>query len=139
MHAVPRNRAAILEAIYALPVGLSLRGDVTLLQLVRETGYPHQHEEIGVEEIRSGIAGREAIIALWLEYSGDKGANWGWFFQGPYQGLYLTGSRTRSLEGPINTPDAAEACAYFIKAELDSILGWEVRLVPEPALTGRPG
>jgi hypothetical protein len=101
-----------------------------LLQLVRETGYDQQCTEIDVEEIWAGIADREGIIAEWLQFSREKDANWGWFFQGPYQGYFLTGSLTRTLEGPINTPDATEACAYFIKAELDSILGREVRLVP---------
>lgn len=127
MHAVPSDRGSMLEAIYSLPVALKLRGGVSLLQLVRETGYPGHWAEIGVGEIRCGLAGREGIIAVWLEYSAQKNADWGWFLQGPYQGSYLTGSRTRSLEGPIKTPDAAEACAYFIKAELDSILGREVR------------
>ena len=130
MHAVPDDRVSILEAIYSLPVGFKLRGSVSLLHLVRETGYPGRRAEIGVDEIRSGIAGRTGIIAVWQEYSGEKDADWGWYFQGPHQGFYLTGSRTRSLEAPINTRDVAEACAYFIKAELDSILGREVRLVP---------
>ena len=129
MYAVPRDRGSILEAIYSLPLGFKLRGSVSLLQFVRETGYPGRRAEIGVEELRAGIAGREGIVALWLEYSREKDPDWGWFFQGPYQGFFLTGSRTRSLEGPINTPDGFEACAYFIKAELDSILGCEVRLV----------
>lgn len=129
MHFVPRDRAAILEAIYSLPVEFRLRRCGSLLQLVRATGYPGPQPEIGVDEIRAGLGGREGIIAAWLEYSREKDADWGWFFQGPYQGFFLTGSRTRSLEGPINTRDAAEACAYFIKAELDSILGREVRLV----------
>jgi hypothetical protein len=133
MHAVPCNRGSILEAIYSLPIGFKLHGTVSLLQLVRETGYPGQQPGIAVPEIQAGIAGRQGIIAAWLEYSREKNPDWGWFFEGPYQGIFLTGSRTRSLEGPISTPDAAEACAYFIKAELDSILGREVRLVlPAP-------
>jgi hypothetical protein len=130
MHTVPDDRAAILEAIYSLPVVFRLRGTVSLMQLVRETGYHGRQTGFGVEEIRSGIAGREGIIAVWQEYSAEKDADWGWYFQGPYQGLYLTGSRTRTLESPINTRDPSEACAYFIKAELDSIMGYEVRLVP---------
>ena len=129
MHAAPRDRASIMEAIYSLPITLKLRGPVSLLQLVRETGYPGQESAIGVDEILSGIAGREGIVAAWLEYSREKEAGWGWYFEGPYQGFYLTGSRTRSLEMPVNTRDAAQACAYFIKAELDSILGREVRLI----------
>ena len=129
MHTVPDDRAAILEAIYSLPVVFRLRGTASLMRLVRETGYPGRRSELGVEDIRSGIAERAGIIAVWQEYSAEKDADWGWYFQGPYQGLYLTGSRTRSLESPINTRDPAEACACFIKAELDSIMGYEVRLV----------
>ena len=136
MHSAPDDRVSILEAVYSLPVVMKLRGPFSLLQLVRETGYPGRREEIGVDEIRSGIAGREAIIAVWQDYSREKDADWGWYFEGPYQGLYLTGSRTRTLEGPINTRDAAEACAYFIKAELDSVLGREVRLVLATSATG---
>lgn len=135
MHAVPCDRGSVLEAIYSLPVAFRLRGPVSLLQLVRETGYPGRAAEIGVERIRSGLADRGGIIAAWLEYSREKDSGWGWYFEGPYQGFYLAGSRTRSLEGPVNTRDAAEACAYFIKAELDSILGREVRLVR----AGAPG
>lgn len=134
MHAVPCDRGSVLEAIYSLPVVFRLRGPVSLLQLVRETGYPGLPREIGVDEIRSGLREREGIIAAWLEYSRQKDANWGWYFEGPYQDFYLTGSRTRSLEGPVNTRDATEACAYFIKAELDSILGREVRLVQAGAM-----
>jgi len=130
MHAAPDDRASILEAVYALPVGFKLRATVSLLQLVRETGYPGRREEIGVDAIRSGLAGRDGIVAVWLAYSAEKDADWGWYFQGPHHGFYLTGSRTRSLEAPVNTRDAAEACAYFIKAELDSILGRDVRLAP---------
>lgn len=129
MQAVCRDRRSVLEAIFSLPMAFKLRAHVSLLQLVRETGYPTQQAEIGIDEIKSGIAGREGIVAAWLEHSCAKEPDWGWFFQGPYQGFYLTGSRTRSLEGPLNTCDATEACAYFIKAELDSILGREVRLV----------
>ncbi|HEX2860988.1 MAG TPA: hypothetical protein VHN79_05085 [Lacunisphaera sp.] len=132
MHAVPRDRASIIEAIYLLPLRLKLRG-CSLLQLVRETGYPGQAEAIGVEEIRAGLAGCEGIVAVWLEYSRGKDAGWGWYFEGPYQGFFLTGSRTRTLESPVNTRDAAEACACFIKAELDSILGREVRWVHKAA------
>lgn len=134
MHAVLCDRGSVLEAIYSLPVVFRLRGPVSLLQLVRETGYPGLPAEIGVDEIRSGLGDREGIIAAWLEYSREKDADWGWYFQGPYQGFYLAGSRTRSLEGPVNTRDAAEACAYFIKAELDSILGREVRLLQAGSL-----
>lgn len=134
MHAVPCDRGSVLEAIYSLPVVFRLRGPVSLLQLVRETGYAGLPREIGVDEIRAGLREREGIISAWLQYSREKDANWGWYFEGPYQDFYLTGSRTRSLEGPVNTRDAAEACAYFIKAELDSILGREVRLLPAGAM-----
>src|SRR5258708_39660042 len=108
------------------------RNPVSLLGLVQASGYPGHEAEIGVEALRAALLGRPGIVSAWLVYSAEKQANWGWFFEGPDKGCYLVGSRTRSLECPISTQDAAEACAYFIKAELEAVLGREARLELRP-------
>lgn len=82
-----------------------------------------------VELLRAGIAGRRGLVEAWLLYSREKDAAWGWYFEGPLKGMYRAGSRTRSLEMPIITADPEEACACFIKAELEGFIGREAVLV----------
>jgi hypothetical protein len=120
-HVAERNE--MIEQIYCLPVVLRLQAAPSLLRLVQETGYEAAAEQVTVEALRAGIAGRHGLIEAWLLYSREKDAAWGWYFEGPVKGMYRTGSRTRSLEMPIITADPEEACAYFIKAELEGILG----------------
>lgn len=130
----------ILERIYSLPVVFRLQSCPSLLRLLAQTGYPAHADSVTVEMLRKGIGGRKGLVEAWLLYSREKNADWGWYFEGPVKGMYRAGSRTRSLEMPIVTADADEACAYFIKAELEGILGREARLelagsVPRPAET----
>jgi hypothetical protein len=120
----------MLERIYCLPVVLRLQMAPSLLRLVRETGYEATSNLVTVEALRAGIAGRRGLVEAWLLYSREKDAAWGWYFEGPVKGTYRTGSRTRSLEMPIITADAEEACAYFIKAELEGILGRDLHTPP---------
>ena len=117
------ERNDVLERIYCLPVVLRLQAAPSLLRLVQGTGYEAVSDQVTVEGLRSGIAGRRGLIDAWLLYSREKDAAWGWYFEGPVKGMYRAGSRTRSLEMPVITADAEEGCAYFIKAELEGILG----------------
>jgi hypothetical protein len=118
----------LLDRIYCLPVVVRLHADCSLLRIVQQTGYAAVSDQVTVEALRLGIAGRRGLIEAWLLYSREKEESWGWYFEGPLKGMYRAGSRTRSLEMPIITADAEEACAYFIKAELEGILGREALL-----------
>ena len=122
------ERNDLLERIYCLPVVIRLHADPSLLRLVQLTGYGAVSDQVTVEALRSGIAGRRGLVEAWLLYSREKQEAWGWYFEGPVKGMYRAGSRTRSLEMPVITADPEEACAYFIKAELEGILGREALL-----------
>ncbi|HWA25037.1 MAG TPA: hypothetical protein VG734_05125 [Lacunisphaera sp.] len=123
METLVNSRSEVLERIFSLPLELHLRSQVSLLQLVKNTGYPALSGQIDVGSIKDAIRGRQGLIDAWLDYSREKPANWGWFIEGPDDGIYLVGSRTRSLEMPWQIREVEEACACFIKAELDAVLG----------------
>ena len=125
MESFSNNRTDVLENIFSLPVELRLRSNVSLLTLVENTGYPDFSDQIDVLIIKEAIRGRHGLINAWLDYSQEKSENWGWFMEGPDDGIYLVGSRTRSIEMPHQIRDVEEACAHFIKAELDAVLGRE--------------
>ena len=112
-----------MEGVLCLPAVLGLRGNTSLVRLVEEAGYGRFQDEISPARLQEAIRGRAGLVDAWLAYSAGKEENWGWFFEGPCQGFYLVGCRTNSFEGPWSLPDPEEACARFIKGELDAIIG----------------
>ena len=123
MTGASRTLEEVVEGLFCLPAALRLRGNVSLVGLVEEAGYAKFREEITGARLQEAIRGRVGLVEAWLAYSAGKEENWGWFFEGPYQGFYLVGCRTNSFEGPWSLPDPEEACARFIKGELDAISG----------------
>jgi hypothetical protein len=119
----PCNTSEVLERIFDLPIVFRLRGQVSLLHLIEETGYLRYREQIDAPLLQTAIRGRHGLIEAWHTYSREKQEDCGWFFEGPDDGCYLVGSQRYSFEGPRQIRDAGEACAYFIKGELESIGG----------------
>src|SRR5438552_2012226 len=100
MAAVSSNRSEVLEKIFSLPLEFRLRPNISLLRLVENTGYAGCPDQIDVSTIKQAIRGRHGLISIWFDYSREKSENWGWFLEGPDDGIYLVGSRTRSVEMP---------------------------------------
>ncbi len=122
-----------IEHMFGLPAELRLRGQISLVLLAEGTGYLRHQDAIDAVRLQAALRGRAGLVDFWLAYSKEKQADWGWFFEGPDQGVYLVGRRKYSIEGPRQLTDPEEACAHFIKGEFDSLLGGRVRLVPAPA------
>ena len=135
LHACP-NLNETIEQMFCLPSALRLQGQVSLVRLAESTGYPVHREAIDAGRLRAAIRGRRAIVDLWLAYSAEKPADWGWFFEGPDRGIFLVGSRRYSIDGPRQLTDPEEACAYFIKGEFESLVGGRGR--PAPAAGAMP-
>ena len=112
-----------VERMFALPETLRLRGRISLVLLAEDTGYPQHRAGIDVARLRAAIRGRPGLIDSWLAWSAEKQADWGWFFEAADQRAYLVGCRKHSIEGPWRLADPEEACARFIKAEFDALLG----------------
>ena len=117
-----------LERIYALPVSLkaemALRSQVSLFGLATSTGYPTIRSDVDVALLQAGIRGRREILESWLRYSAEKEATWGWFLEADRHGRYLVGLRSGfSDKARCEVTDPWEACAFYIKQELDAIMG----------------
>ena len=126
MHSPDINET--LERIYALPISLkaemALRRQVSLLGLVTNTGYPAIRGNVDVALLQARIRGRREILESWLRYSAEKEATWGWLFQADRHGRYLVELRSGfSDKARCEVTDPWEACAFFIKPELDAIVG----------------
>jgi len=116
-----------LERIYDLPgvlhAHVALGRPVSLPALVTETGYPEVSSQVDVAMLRRGLNERLAIVENWLHYAAEKDASWGWFFEIDRRGSYSVGLKSGYSEAARHEiADPWEACATFIKHELDAIL-----------------
>jgi len=103
---------------------MALRSQVSLLGLVTGTGYAAIRSDVDVALLQDGIHGRREILESWLRYSAEKEATWGWFLEADRRGRYLVGLRSGfSDKARYEVTDPWEACAFFIKQELDAIVG----------------
>jgi len=119
-----------LERVVALAREIAFRTSVvpthslSLVELVRESGYLQFRDQIDPAALRAVLKGRTEIVEAWLQYSKDKEANWGWFFERERRPGYAVGLRTGfSPETRCEISDRWEACAYYIKHEFEAILG----------------
>jgi len=120
----------VLERVVTLAREITFRTkmvptqSLSLVELVQQSGYLQCREEIDVGALRGALRERAEILEAWLRYSADKEANWGWFFERDRRRGYAVGLRTGlSPETRCEMTDPWEACAYFIKHEVEAIVG----------------
>jgi hypothetical protein len=108
----------------SLKAEVALRRQVSLLGLVKGTGYPAIRSDVDVALLKGGIRERHEILERWLRYSAEKESAWGWFLELDRRGSYLVGLRSGfSDKARYEIADPWEACAFFIKQELEAIMG----------------
>jgi hypothetical protein len=91
------------------------------VKLVEESGYEDYRDAIGVSEIRQHLEAHPDLIDHWADYSSNKRCNSGWYFDDSrYSTGYFSSGTGRSREQVFG--ERSQACAEFIKHELDSIL-----------------
>lgn len=92
--------------------------------LMAESGYREHRTAIDVEKIRTHVAAHPELIGQWIGYSGNKRVSSGWYLSadsvnGPYVVGYFPSSDPSKAEKKYS--DGIEACAIYIKHELESI------------------
>ena len=130
MKPTPVELPDVLERTVTLAREITFRTKIvpsqptSLVELLRESGYLSFRNEIDCATLHSALKERAAIVEAWLRYSADKEANWGWFFERDRRPGYSVGLRTgHSPETRCEISNPWEACAYFIKHELEAIVG----------------
>jgi hypothetical protein len=99
--------------------------DKSPFALLKETGYFELHDQISEEDIRTALLCCPACIRVWMQYSEDQRSSNGWYFALNDEGLYETGHfDIESVPNDTNRvqyENAIDACAAFIKHEIESI------------------
>ena len=94
---------------------------VSMCNLVNKTGYFAVHAQVSVDAIREALARHPECIDDWLRHSEDKRTS-GWYFMKQGEQSYVVGCvgiPDQNMES--TSVDAIEACAEFIKREVESI------------------
>lgn len=94
--------------------------DATLRSLLEASGYERFRDKLTSEALQDCLRSRPELAEAWVRYSEDKKIASGWYLEGLMVGYYQPGQGMVKKE---RYPDPLQACAAFIRKELDGMLG----------------
>jgi hypothetical protein len=117
------NNLDIATQIVTLPRTFHILGNVSVFALLKATGYFGLHDQISQGDIRGALLRCPECIQEWLQYAEDKRTPSGWYVTQNDEGCYETGyiANVRTRTNRVQYENAIDACAAFIKHEIESI------------------
>jgi len=95
-----------------------------MYSLLKESGYFEMYEQVSEADITEGLNKHPECINDWLMVSEDKRTSSGWCFTQNGNEKYTVGYYPATANFRLTTyTDAKEACAAFIKREIENIRG----------------
>jgi hypothetical protein len=101
------------------------RGNASPWQLLQESGYLEKRTAIDVATMRGYFLAHPEGVGEWLLYSDNKRVSSGWYFsEADSAAAYVVGYFPTDPKRPDRRfTEAAEACATFVKSELEQMAG----------------
>lgn len=117
--------AQTISTLIHLPRHFSSLGNVSFYSLLKESGYFAVHDQVSESAIREAIVRHPECVEEWIRFSEDKRTNSGWFFHRDAAGCYAVGYFRVGVGvvQRIEYTEATEACAAFIKREVEDVRG----------------
>ena len=110
----------VVVKVCSIPADFHRRGDVSVVYLLEESGYDTVRDAITVPILRQHLQAQPSLIDDWAGYSEGKRCSSGWYFDDDRHSTgHFSSKAGRSHQQVF--PDRTEACAEFIKHELESI------------------
>lgn len=112
-----------IERIIHLPRLFKSLGNKSMHSLLRDTGYFEIADQIYEEDIGKALKQHPECINEWQLVSDDKRTTSGWYFKELDNGKYIVGyfDLKRKDNSDVEFSDIREACAFFIKHEIEDI------------------
>lgn len=112
----------IINRIIRLAKEFNESNDASIYFLLKQTGYIELHDQISIDLIRNALLDCPEYINYWIQFSEDKRSNVGWYIRRD-ETSYEVGFFDSKAPNicPEKYTDPAEACAIFIKHEIESI------------------
>ncbi len=115
------NKADLINKIIYLPKQFHSLGNVSMYSLLEESGYFEMYDQVNEVDIMKGITENSECINDWIILSEDKRCS-GWYITQNSIGGYVVGYFPETENFKLTTYiDVKEACAAFIKREIESI------------------
>ena len=98
--------------------------DKSPFDLLKQTGYFELHDQLSVSDIREALTRDPACVQEWMQYCSDRRTSSGWYIRLNDEELYEIGYFDIKADHDINRvqyENAIDACAAFIKREIESI------------------
>ena len=113
----------IATQIVMIPRARHVR-DMSIFALLKETGYFELHDQVSEGDIRNALACDPECVQEWFQYCEDKRTSSGWYIRLNDEDLYEIGYFDIKADHDTNRvqyENAIDACAAFIKHEIESI------------------
>lgn len=116
------DKQNILSDIILFPKLYHNQLDKSIYSMLKESGYFEIHNEIRVSDFIKALEEKSENIEYWLTLSENKRTT-GWFFKKNNEEKYTVGYFSMDHDGSHSKEyqDAKEACANFIKSEIEDI------------------
>lgn len=99
----------------------SNRHDISIYQLLKNYSYFENYSKISIDDLKNELKKKPELINSWLNYSENKRCKGGWFFVKKNENTYVLGNLEENFRDVF--PDAVDACAIFVKHEIEFIRG----------------
>jgi len=113
-----------IRRLIHLPHELHRINTVSIIELLRESSYFDNYNNISVENIHDALNLYPECVNEWMQYSEDKRASSGFYIKQEECKKYIIGfinvNGNHNFQ-PVVYDDRIEACAFFIKKEAESI------------------
>jgi hypothetical protein len=110
-----------------MPDDFWARGDVSMVELLRESGYPATESDVSEQDIEAFLRAHPGLITDWLRYSEDQRSSAAWYFTRPGRGLdgregWRVGYYTTGARPPERVfANEFEACAFFVMRNVEEL------------------
>ena len=113
-----------ISGLIRLPRKFKSRGNVSIQDLLQETGYFEIHDEVSSERIHEELIQHPECVDEWMSYSEDKRSSSGWYLKQKDRDTYVVGfyNGKGGKNAQIRYADRIDACAAFIKHEAEDIM-----------------
>jgi hypothetical protein len=113
----------IIAGLIHLPRRFNSLGNVSIHDLLKETGYFEMHDQVSEESIHEALAQQPECVDEWISYSEDKRSSTGWYLKQEDGDTYVVGyfAGKNGEHTQFRYAKRIAACAAFIKRESENI------------------
>jgi hypothetical protein len=108
-----------------MPITFHERGDVSMIDLIRESSYVKDWQTVKEQHIESYLRECPRLVEEWIQYSEDQRCSPAWYILRPSEGKpnegWIVGRHPTAPQNACRFSNPFAACACFIKLEAEEL------------------